>query len=57
MPRDHIEAANEMVDLILDRIAELDRAIAECNDIVELCRLMSQRLDGYDILTTLSRRK
>jgi hypothetical protein len=48
--------AAEMTDMILDRINELDWAIAQATDPKELRNLMSQRLDGYDILTALSRR-
>jgi hypothetical protein len=52
MPSDPLDA---MTDLILQRLAELDCAIAQSTDPAELRHLMSQRLDGYDILVTLVR--
>ena len=54
MARDHLNA-DSLTDLILQRLAELDCAIAQATDPRELRHLMSQRLDGYDILTTLAR--
>ena len=60
MPRVHLAAApltaDSMAEMILHRISELDRAIASATDPADLRRLMSERLDGYDILTTLARR-
>ena len=54
MARTHL-TADLMMNLLLLRLAELDYAIAQSTDAAELRRLMSQRLDGYDMLTALSR--
>jgi hypothetical protein len=60
MARDNLDpaplTAAELTDMILDRLNELDWAIAQSTDPAEIQKLMSQRLDGYDILTALSRR-
>ena len=56
MARDPLTAA-EMIDMILDRLNELNSAIAAATDPAELQRLMSQRLDGYDMLAALTRRR
>ena len=53
MARDPLTAA-EMIDMILDRLNELNSAIAAATDPAELQRLMSQRRDGYDMLTALT---
>ncbi len=55
MARNPLTAAS-MTDMILDRLAELDRAIAMSTEPAELVRLMSQRADGIDMLTALTRR-
>ena len=49
-------SADSMTEMILHRISELDRAIARATDLADLRWLMSQRLDGYDMLTALARR-
>ena len=56
MASDPLTAA-EMTDMILDRLNELNSSIAAATDPAELQRLMSQRLDGYDMLTALACRR
>ena len=56
MARETLTAA-ELIDLILDRLNELNAAIAAATDPADLQRLMSQRLDGYDMLTALTCRR
>ena len=54
MARDPL-TAEALMDMMLDRLAELDRSIALTTDPVELVRLMNQRADAIDIMNALVR--